>query len=62
MKPSRNRAHLSILHVETGNVYRTYSSAAKAIGGNRWGVRYCCMGIQKQHKGQHFEYKRYKPQ
>lgn len=48
--------HKPVMHVETGNIYETYSEAAEAVDGNRWGVRYTAMGIQKSHKGNHFVY------
>lgn len=55
-KPGKPVTHPPVVHVETGNVYDTYTDAAKAIGGNRWGVCYTAMHIQKAHQGQHFEY------
>ena len=56
--PTRGKpvTHPPVRHIETGNVYDTYIEAAKAVGGNRWGVRYTAIGIQRSHKGQHFEY------
>lgn len=57
-KKGKPPIHLPVLHIETGNVYPTYTEAAKAMGGNRWGVRYTAMGIQSKHKGQHFIYVR----
>lgn len=53
-RPGKPVQHKPVKHVETGIVYKTYSEAAAAIGGNRWGVRYTAMGIQSKHKGQHF--------
>lgn len=53
-KKGRPPGHKPIMHKESGNVYDTYSEAARAINGNRWGVRYTAMGIQSSHKGQHF--------
>ena len=55
---SKSRKHLPIKHLETGKVYETYAEAAKAVNGNRWGVKHCAMGIQKQHMGNHFCYVR----
>lgn len=55
-QPGKPVTHLPVMHVETGNVYQTYTEAANAIGGNRWGVRYTAMHIQRNHKGQHFVY------
>ena len=55
-KPGKPVNHKPVRHIETGIVYTTYSEAAQAVGGNRWGVRYTAMGIQSEHKGQHFEY------
>lgn len=48
--------HRPVVHIETGKVYKTYTEAAAAIGGNRWGVRYTAMGIQEKHMGQTFRY------
>lgn len=58
MKMESKKTHLPIKHVESGKIFETYSEAAKSVNGNRWGVRYCAMGIQKAHMGQHFEYVR----
>ena len=58
MKKGSTQTHLPIKHIETGKVYNTYSEAAEAVKGNRWGVRYCAMGIQNSHMGQHFKYVR----
>ena len=55
-KRGKPLTHSPVLHVETGNVYETYTEAAKAVNGNRWGVRYTAMGIQSKHKEQHFVY------
>jgi hypothetical protein len=44
------------MHVESGKIFTTYAAAAKHVGGNRWGVKHCAMGIQGSHKGQHFKY------
>lgn len=55
-KPGKPVTHKPVRHIETGEIYKTYSEAAKAVGGNRWGVRYTAMGVQSVHKGQHFEY------
>lgn len=49
-------AHRPVIHIETGKVYKTYTEAASAVGGNRWGVRYTAMNIQRAHMGQHFRY------
>lgn len=48
--------HPPVMHVETGIIYDTYTEAAKAVGGDRWGVRYTAMHIQHSHKGNHYEY------
>lgn len=48
--------HPTIEHVETGRKYRTYSAAARAIGGDRWGVKRCCNGVQHSHRGNHFRF------
>lgn len=54
--PGKPVEHAPVKHVESGQIYRTYSEAAEAVHGNRWGVRFTAMGIQGSHMGQHFVY------
>lgn len=53
---NKKALHLAVMHVESGKIFTTYAAAAKHVGGNRWGVKHCAMGIQGSHKGQHFKY------
>lgn len=54
IKPGRPPAHLPIQNVETGDIFETYTEAAKAINGDRTNVRRVANGTQSQHKGYHF--------
>ena len=53
-KPGRPPEHQPILLVETGDIFQTYTEAAKAINGDRTNVRRVASGTQSQHKGYHF--------
>jgi hypothetical protein len=50
------REHPAVLDETTGEVFSTYSEAARSINGNRNAVYYCCIGIQEEHKGHRFTY------
>lgn len=54
--PGRPVNHPPVMVVETGKIYETYTETAKAVNGDRWGVYRCATGLQKQHKGLHFEF------
>ena len=56
-KPGKPPTHPSVRCVETGEVYTTYTEAAKAVNGTRVGVSRCVLGIQKHHHGYHFKFK-----
>lgn len=45
-----------VLIVETGEVFKNYRDAAKAIDGNRSCVYLCLKGYRQQHKGYTFRY------
>ena len=53
-KPGRPPKHPPILNVETGDIFETYTEAAKTINGDRTNVRRVAYGTQSQHKGYHF--------
>jgi len=55
-KAGRPVNHPKVICVETGEVFDTYSSAARKIFGDRRNVCRCCQGTQKDHKGYHFRY------
>lgn len=55
-KPGRPPTHLPIRIIETGDIFDTYSDAAKAIGGDRTNIRRVACGTQSHHKGYHFEF------
>lgn len=55
-KPGRPINHPKVVCVETGEIFDTYSSAAKKISGDRRNVCRCCQGTQGEHKGYHFKY------
>lgn len=42
--------------IETGEVFKNYIEAAKAIGGSRSNVYLCLTGNRASHKGYSFEY------
>lgn len=55
-KPGRPPTHLAVRNVETGDIFETYTEAAKAIGGDRTNVKRVAYGVQSHHKGYHFEF------
>lgn len=48
--------HPKILDLTTQTIYNTYTEAANAVGGSRFGVMRCCEGVQRDHKGHIFVY------
>lgn len=50
-KPIR---HPKIVDLTTSTVYDTYTEAAEAVGGSRFGVMRCCEDLQRYHKGHVF--------
>ena len=50
-KPIR---HPKIVDLTTSTIYDTYTEAAEAVGGSRFGVMRCCEGLQRYHKGHVF--------
>ena len=46
--------HPNVACIDTGDVFRTYTEAAEAVGGSRYGVRKCCDGELKTHHGHRF--------
>lgn len=55
-KPGKPVNHAPVILLETGEVFDTFTEAAKAIGGSRQGVRRVANGTQSHHKGRHFVY------
>lgn len=47
-------AHKPVICKETGKRFITYKEAGESVGGGRDGVRRCCEGTQRHHKGFHF--------
>ena len=48
--------HPPVLCIDTGKVFKTYTEAAEAVGGSRYGVRKCCNGDLKSHHKYHFKH------
>ena len=57
-RPGRPVTHPKVVCEETGEVFKTYTEAAEAVDGSRYGVMRCCTGAYKVHKGLHFEHLR----
>ena len=55
--PGRPPNHPPVVNIETGDIFLTYTDAAKAIGGDRCSVRRVAFGTQSHHKGYHFTFK-----
>ena len=55
-KPGKPPTHLAVRCKETGDIFETYTDAAKAIGGDRTNVKRVACGVQSHHKGYHFEF------
>lgn len=55
-RPGKPPAHNAIRNLETGDIFKTYTEAAKAIGGDRTNVKRVACGVQSHHKGYHFEF------
>ena len=53
-KPGKPPNHLAVQNVETGDIFKTYTEAAKAINGDRSNVKRVAFGVQSHHKGYHF--------
>lgn len=56
-KPGKPINHPPVVIKETGEEYDTYTKAAEAIGGDRFGVRKCAEGTQKHNNGYHISFK-----
>lgn len=48
--------HKKVRVIETGNIYKSYADAAKAIQGHKGDILLCLRGHRKRHKGYSFEY------
>ena len=53
-KPGRPVTHPNVACIDTGEVFKTYTEAAEAVGGSRYGVMRCCNGDLKSHHGHRF--------
>lgn len=42
--------------VETGEIFKSFTDCAAAIGGTISGIHDCKSGRQKQHRGYHFKF------
>ena len=56
-RPGKPVNHPPVIVKETGEEYDTYTEAAEAIGGDRFGVRKCAEGTQAHNNGYHIEFK-----
>lgn len=52
--PGKPVIHPKVCCLETGEVFDTYTDAAKSVNGDRCGIRRCAEGIQSHHKGYHW--------
>jgi hypothetical protein len=55
-KPGKPPSHPLVKNLETGDIFGTYTEAAKAIDGDRTNVKRVACGVQSHHKGYHFEF------
>lgn len=55
-KPGKPVVHPKIINPETGMIFITYTEAAIACGGSRFGVMRTCRKLQQHHKGIKFRY------
>ena len=55
-KPGKPPEHPRVRNIETGDIFVTYTEAAKAIDGDRTNVKRVIFGVQSHHKGYHFEF------
>ena len=53
-RPGRPPKHLPVMLIETGDIFETYTEAAKFISGDRTNVKRVAYGVQSHHKGYHF--------
>ncbi|MBP5596583.1 MAG: hypothetical protein J6Y02_14450 [Pseudobutyrivibrio sp.] len=52
--PGKPPNHSKVMNLETGDIFETFTEAAKAIGGDRTNVRRVAYGVQSHHRGYHF--------
>lgn len=55
-RPGRPVTHPPVQNLEKGLIFKTYTDAAKDVGGDRHGVRRVAEGTQSHHHGYHFKY------
>lgn len=53
-KVGRPPNHPPVMLVDTGEIFETYTAAAKAINGDRTNVKRVACGVQAHHKGHRF--------
>ena len=56
-RPGKPVSHPPVVNCKTGEVFETYTEAAKSVNGSRFGVMKCCTGMQKYHHGVKFKFK-----
>ena len=56
-KPGRPVNHDPVILIETGEIFLTFTEAAKAVNGDRSSVRRVAQGTQSHHKHYHFIFK-----
>lgn len=52
----RHIEHKPIKIIETGEIFETYSDAAKSINGHKGDILLCLRGLRRRHKGYSFMY------
>ena len=55
-RPGRPVTHPRVVCLDDGRVFKTYTEAAEAVGGSRYGVMRCCTGYLKSHHNHHFKH------
>lgn len=55
-RPGKPVVHPKVVNTDTGEIFDTYTEAAKSVDGQRQGVKRCCEMTQSHHKGQHFQF------
>lgn len=57
-RPGKPVTHPRVVCLDDGRSWKTYTEAANAVGGSRYGVRKCCNGVLKTHKRLHFAHEK----
>ena len=53
-KPGKPPEHPPVMLLETGDIFETYTEAARFIKGDRSNIKRVASGVQSHHKGYHF--------